>query len=124
MARDHDELPPVTFGELIRYLRLQRGIGLRELGRLAGVSLSHIQYIEQDVRTPQRKTILKLARALSVSAGWLMSEQRRRVSAAVLIKQGLSRELAYWLCWLAPLSAADEARLIALCQELAGNQPD
>jgi transcriptional regulator with XRE-family HTH domain len=65
----------VSFGKKLRALREGRDLGLRELSRESGLALSHIQYLEQDTRTPGDETLGKLAKALRVPVAELKREQ-------------------------------------------------
>ena len=57
----------MTFGEQLRQLREAQSLGVRELSRLSGLSLSHIQYLEKDAKSPRDGTLRKLSRHLGVS---------------------------------------------------------
>ncbi len=74
-----DELP-VTFGGLLRQLRLDAGLTLEELARKAGVSERALSSLERDkVDRPRASTIAELATALGLGeAGriWLWGMAR------------------------------------------------
>jgi transcriptional regulator with XRE-family HTH domain len=54
-----------ALGTLIRYLREQRGLSLRELGRLAEVDHAYIHRLETgDKESPSVEVLTKLAKAL------------------------------------------------------------
>jgi len=65
----------MTFGERLRQLREENGLGLRELSRLTGLSLSHLQYLEKDDKRPGDETLGRLARELGVSKHQLIAER-------------------------------------------------
>ncbi len=56
MADDRIEIPGgiATLGEAIRYLRLQRGLSLRELARRVGISAPFLSDIERGRRTTEK----------------------------------------------------------------------
>ena len=58
-----------TNGEKLKELRLEKGIGLREAGRKAGLGNAYLQRVENnDRKNPTIPTINKLAKGLEVSA--------------------------------------------------------
>ena len=62
------------FGMLLRKLREQKGMSINQLAETAGISNSQISRMENGVRgVPKAPTIRKLADALSVSYGELMT---------------------------------------------------
>ncbi len=54
------------FGQVIRKLRLERGLTLRALGRKCGLSEAMVSKIEMGQRGLTPRTALKLAKALEV----------------------------------------------------------
>jgi transcriptional regulator with XRE-family HTH domain len=65
----------LSFGEKLRKLREERGMSMRELSRKAELALSHVQYLENDARTPGETTIKRLAKALGVAPADLKTQQ-------------------------------------------------
>lgn len=57
-----------NFGMQLRLARVARGLTLRELGELSGVSASAIGRIERGERTPGVLVVAKLERALGGSS--------------------------------------------------------
>lgn len=57
----------MTFGQQIRKLREDKGLGQRQLARMAALSLSHLQDIEHDRKRPKDATLAKLAPRLGVT---------------------------------------------------------
>ena len=56
-----------SFGQLLRSLRNEAGVGLRELARLIGKSPGYISDVELDnVPPPSEETIVNISNALSV----------------------------------------------------------
>jgi HTH-type transcriptional regulator, competence development regulator len=63
-----------TFGEILRNLRLEAGMGLRELAASVQISPGYLSDIEQgNVGPPKVKVILSLARALNIDNRLLLS---------------------------------------------------
>ncbi|HZV73073.1 MAG TPA: helix-turn-helix transcriptional regulator [Conexibacter sp.] len=70
-----------TFGRVIRRARRDRDMSQEALADAAGLGAKHVSEIERANRDPRLTTILKLARALGLSPGELMSlyeDQLRR----------------------------------------------
>ena len=57
---------PVIFGLKLRNLREERGLGLKELSSLAGMSTSYVNEIEKGKKYPKADKIIQLAEALGV----------------------------------------------------------
>ena len=57
---------PVIFGLKLRQLREERGLGLKELSVLAGMSASYVNEIEKGKKYPKADKILQLSEALQV----------------------------------------------------------
>jgi transcriptional regulator with XRE-family HTH domain len=53
----------------LRAIRESAGLSRRELAKRAGVALSHVYLIEDNLSDPRISTLLKLASALKVPAG-------------------------------------------------------
>lgn len=70
-----DSSPPLSFGGRLRQLREEQGLGVRELARLSGLSLSHLYYLENDEKTPGDRTLAKLAVHLGVSTRQLIADR-------------------------------------------------
>jgi transcriptional regulator with XRE-family HTH domain len=97
-----------TFGERLRELREARGLGIRELSRKSGLSLSHLHYLERDARRPGDETLKKLARHLGVSTQDLVAERddtRLQTELTLLLKEA------------GPLSAAERRQLLQIAEE-------
>jgi transcriptional regulator with XRE-family HTH domain len=62
-----------AIGELIRDLRTDRGVGVRELGRLVEVTGVHISNIEKGKATPSPELLTKIGRALGADVDELLS---------------------------------------------------
>jgi hypothetical protein len=64
---------PVIFGLKLRQLREERGLGLKELSTLAGMSPSYVNEIEKGKKYPKADKILQLAAALHVTYDEMVS---------------------------------------------------
>ncbi len=71
--------PSQVFGEVLRELRLERGLTQDQLAELADTERSHISSLERAEKGPSLATILTLARALSISAAELMGSVEKRL---------------------------------------------
>jgi len=60
------EAPSVYVGQLLRQLRNERGISLRELSRLSGLSANALSMIERGLTSPSVSTLYRLTDALNV----------------------------------------------------------
>jgi transcriptional regulator with XRE-family HTH domain len=62
-------LRPTTFGALVRYLRIERGMLLADLAKEAGISPGYISRIENGQRYPTRaETVKRIALSLDTDA--------------------------------------------------------
>lgn len=62
----------VELGEVIRKLRLQRNLTVRDLAEKTNLSYAYISQIENGKRTPTIETLDKLAKALGVTIQYLI----------------------------------------------------
>jgi transcriptional regulator with XRE-family HTH domain len=60
------ETGSINVGERLRELRLERGMSMRALGRLSGLSTNALSMIERSLTSPSVSTLYKIADALSV----------------------------------------------------------
>jgi transcriptional regulator with XRE-family HTH domain len=60
------EAPSVYVGQLLRQLREERGISIRELSRLSGLSANALSMIERGKTSPSVSTLYRLTDALNV----------------------------------------------------------
>jgi transcriptional regulator with XRE-family HTH domain len=110
----------VTFGERLRQIREAEGLGQRELARRAGLSLSHLQYLERDAKRPGDATLAKLARHLPVTAADLRRQRddnRAETELTLLLRE------------VGPLTDEQRERLLkiaheALATESRDEEPD
>ncbi len=62
-----------ALGEAIRRARVERELSQEALADAAGVHVTHLGGVERGVRNPNYATIVKLARALGVEPGVLVT---------------------------------------------------
>ena len=60
------------FGNILKNLRIERGISQRKLGQAFGVANQTISTWETGVREPDLDTLVKLAQYFNVSVGFLL----------------------------------------------------
>ncbi|MGH9442428.1 MAG: helix-turn-helix domain-containing protein [Thermoanaerobaculia bacterium] len=102
-----------SFGAALRRCRQGRGVGLRELSRSSGVSLSYLSLVENDrVRPPSAATIAKLARALDRDIDSLLEtagivpetvlgiirQRPRAIGALIRVAQKMTDDEIYEMC--------------------------
>jgi transcriptional regulator with XRE-family HTH domain len=63
---DEGETPSVLVGHLLRQLREERGISIRELSRLSGISANALSMIERGLSSPSVSTLYRLTDALNI----------------------------------------------------------
>lgn len=68
--------PCTQFGRRLREIRLERGLSQEKLGELAGLDRTYISSAERGRRNVTLKAIHKLAEALDVDPGDLLSARR------------------------------------------------
>lgn len=68
-----------VFGEIIREMRVSKGLSQREFTTLTDLERSTIAYIELGKRQPSLTTIIELARALDVLPSDLIKEMEKRL---------------------------------------------
>ena len=62
----------LTIGEKIKYCRKEKGLTQKALGELCGMSSEKISQYERGIRNPKWLAVNKIARALNVSANYLL----------------------------------------------------
>lgn len=67
---------PTRFGRRVRELRQQRGLSQEKLGELAELDRTFVNQVEAGSRNVTLTTIVKLAHALDVDPGDLVTERR------------------------------------------------
>jgi len=99
------EAGSINVGERLRELRSERGMSMRALGRLSGLSTNALSMIERSLTSPSVSTLYKIADALSVPITaffrleppkqdivFRKSDQRSRVTFPRGIWEGLGGE--------------------------------
>lgn len=61
------------FAEWLHKTRMERGLGVNELGKMSGTSPSAISKIETNQRNPSPSTVRKLATYFNVDEDWLLA---------------------------------------------------
>ena len=61
-----------TFATRLKTIRADKGIGVRELGRLINKTGQHISNIEKGIANPSAEVVLAIAKALSTDVDELM----------------------------------------------------
>jgi transcriptional regulator with XRE-family HTH domain len=64
---------PISFGKVIRRLRLEKGLSQEQLGFDSDLRRTYISIIELGQQQPSLTTIIKLANALQISASSLIA---------------------------------------------------
>lgn len=72
--------PALAFGRVLRRLRLKAGLTQEGLGFDADLRRTYVSILELGQQQPTLTTILKLAKALNLSAAELMSLVERELS--------------------------------------------
>ena len=65
----------LSIGQKIKTAREQAHITQSELGRLIGLSTHYVSAIERGIKTPKLETFVAIAKALEVSADWLLQSE-------------------------------------------------
>ncbi len=77
---------PPEVGATLQRLRLARGLTLEDLSRVAGVSKSMLSQIEREKANPTIAITWRLANALGVEIGELLSNQHKTVDTIRLLE--------------------------------------
>lgn len=75
--------PAEAFGQILRELRLDKGLTQEELGFEAGIRRTYVSILELGQQQPSLTTILKLASALRISAAKFIELVELRVAQEV-----------------------------------------
>lgn len=70
----------VSFGKVIRRLRLEKGFSQEQLGFEADLRRTYISIIELGQQQPSLSTIFKLANALQIPASTLINHVEQEIS--------------------------------------------
>ena len=77
---DSRKTPAEAFGEVLHELRAKKGMTQEGLALEAGTERSHISALERAEKGPSLSTILRLAQALGMSAGEVISRVEQKLS--------------------------------------------
>lgn len=77
---DRKKSPTEAFGEVLRELRVEKCLTQEGLALDAGTERSHISALERAEKGPSLGTILRLAQALGVSAGEVISRVEQKLN--------------------------------------------
>jgi transcriptional regulator with XRE-family HTH domain len=66
------------FARLLKEVREERGLSLGALAQRAGLNRQTITFIEQQVRTPNLDTMLRISSALGLRLGKLIADAEKR----------------------------------------------
>jgi len=61
------------FGQALAKFRIRKGLSQEELGFQAGVHRTYVSQIERGLKSPTLNTIVRIARALNMTPGKLVS---------------------------------------------------
>jgi transcriptional regulator with XRE-family HTH domain len=78
MEPTNNEASTIDVGQRLRVLREQRGISMRELARLSGLSANALSMIERKRTSPSVSTLSKLATALGIPIMMFFRNEPRR----------------------------------------------
>ena len=70
----HDRSPDIAFGQRLRHYRITRTLTQEQVAWSIGMSRVFISELERGLREPSLGTILRLARALGITAATLIAE--------------------------------------------------
>src|SRR4030067_3148276 len=71
---EETDVEEIHVGEKVKALREQKGLSLRELADLTGVSAAFLSQLENHLVSPSLGTMIKLAKALGVRVGDFLGE--------------------------------------------------
>lgn len=78
---EKSERPPTSFGKVLVETRRALGITQYQLAKLSGVNERYLNYLEHGVKEPRLSMIIKLARAMGISAGTMVDAVAREETA-------------------------------------------
>src|SRR5437879_3308701 len=85
----------MSFGERLRRTREAKNLTVHQLADETGLNAATTSILERKPRDPKASSLMKLAGALEVSIGFLMSEENQDLDLPVALRrQALQRFLA------------------------------
>lgn len=79
---DRKKTPAEAFGSVLQELRTRKGLTQEALALEADTERSHISALERAEKSPSLGTILRLARALEISAGEIVAMVEEKIARA------------------------------------------
>lgn len=61
----------MKIGNELKKIRKEKGLGLKELANISGVSITEINNLELNKHEPSAKTLFKLSKALNIDVEYL-----------------------------------------------------
>lgn len=83
----------MTFGERLKELRKKRSLTQSQLGARLNVTKASISGYENDTRSPDRETLVKIAEIFNVSTDYLLGRTEDKEKAPTLIAAHLDDDL-------------------------------
>lgn len=100
-VEDSTQLAIDSIGSRVRYLRTERGIGLRELARRVGISASMLSQIERSGVNPSVGTLFRLAESLGTTTDYFFQPHDQVQPAGTVVgRDSRARiELSQGIVW-------------------------
>lgn len=83
----------MTFGERLKDLRKKRSLTQSQLGEKLNVTKASISGYENDTRSPDRETLVKIAEIFNVSTDYLLGRTDDKEKAPTLVAAHLDDDL-------------------------------
>ncbi len=80
MSREFQVSPEIlarSFGEVLRYVRKERGLSQEELGDKSGYHRTYVSLLERGLKSPSLQTIFQLSNALNIAPSTLLADVER-----------------------------------------------
>jgi len=77
----------MTLGERLRRTRNAKSLTLQQLANKTGLNIGAISRLEREPRDPRTSSLDKLAEALEVSVGFLMSKEDQHLEFSVALRR-------------------------------------
>ncbi|WP_028080323.1 helix-turn-helix domain-containing protein [Solimonas soli] len=81
--------PEQAFGEVLRELRLQRGLSQEQLALEAGLQRNYVSLLERGHNSASIKTLFKLSTVLGVSVSAMIRSVEQKTAASSRRSQGI-----------------------------------
>lgn len=83
----------MTFGERLKDLRKKRSLTQSQLGEKLNVTKASISGYENDTRSPDRETLVKIAEIFNVTTDYLLGRTEDKEKAPTLVAAHLDDDL-------------------------------